>query len=95
MLTNSKVLNDIAHTDPGKVGRTMLLSNGFSPDTNAAFYRNAYTGKGWQVINDYRMEKTDTRGSVLVMKNGLREMTVTSTKQGDATHVLLNFMSQP
>ena len=95
MMTGSKVVNNIAHSDGGKVGRTVLLSNGFSPDTNAVFYRNAYAGRGWQVLNDYRMERSDDRGSVVVMKNGLREMTVTATKQGDNTQVLLNFMSQP
>ncbi len=95
MMTGSNVINDIAHRDGGKIGRTVLLSNGFSPDTNATFYRNAYTGLGWQVVNNYRMEKPGIRGNVLVLKNGLREISVTSTKQGDESQVLLNFVNQP
>jgi hypothetical protein len=95
MMTGSNVINDIAHRDGGKIGRTVLLSNNFSPDTNATFYRNAYTGQGWQVLNHYRLEKPGSRGDVLVMKNGLREMSVTSVRQGEATQVLLNFVNQP
>lgn len=95
MMTGSNVVNDIGHRDGAKSGRTVLLSNGFSPETNATFYRNAYTGMGWQVVNHYRLEKSGARGDVLVMKNGLREMSVTATRQGEDTQVLLNFASQP
>ena len=95
MMTGSNVVNDIAHKDGNKIGRSVLLSNGFSPETNASFYRNAYTGQGWQVLNHYRLEKPGARGDVLVMKNGQREMNVTATRQGENTQVLLNFMSQP
>lgn len=95
MMTGSKVANDIAHLDGGKIGRTVLLSNGFSPDTNATFYRNAYTGQGWQVLSHHRMEKADSRGDVLVLKNGLREISVTTLRQGEQTQVLLNFVNQP
>jgi hypothetical protein len=95
MMTGSNVINDIAHKDGGKVGRTLLITNGFSAETNATFYRNAYTGNGWKVITDYNMEKTASRGNVLVMKSGLREVSITATRTGEGAQVLLNFVNQP
>lgn len=95
MMTGSNVVNDIAHNDSGKTARTVLLSNGFSPEANASFYRNAYTGQGWQVISHKRFEKPGGRGDVLVMKDGLREVSVTAIRLGADTQVLLNFVDSP
>lgn len=95
MLTGSNIVNDIAHNDSGKAARTVLLTNGFSPETNATFYRNAYTGKGWQVLTHHRFEKPGGRGDVLVMQDGLREISMTALRMGGDTQVLLNFVDKP
>jgi hypothetical protein len=95
MMTGSNVVNDLAHSDAGKVARTVLLTNKFSPETNADFYRNAYTGKGWQVVTHHRFDKPGSRGDVLVMKDGLREVSITTMRQNEDTQVLLNFVDTP
>lgn len=95
MMTGSNIVNDIAHNDAGKIARTVLLTNKFSPEANAGFYRDAYTGQGWQVVAHHRFEKPSGRGDVLVMKDGLREVSVTSLRLDADTQVLLNFVDNP
>lgn len=95
MLPGSTVLNDIAHNDAGKTARTVVLKNGFSPAANADFYRRNLGDLGWRVTNHYRMEKPDQKGDVMVLKNGLRELSVTMTRAGNESNVLLNYVDQP
>lgn len=95
MLPGSTVLNDIAHNDAGKTARTVVLKNSFSPAANADFYRRNLGDLGWRVTNHYRMEKPDQKGDVMVLKNGLRELSVTMTRAGNESNVLLNYVDQP
>jgi hypothetical protein len=89
------VLNDLAHNDGGKTARTVLLRNGFSTTTNADFYRRNLGDLGWRVTNHYRLDQPNQKGDVLVMKNGVREVSVTATRQGKESNVLLNYVDQP
>ena len=95
MLPGSTVLNDIAHNDAGKTARTVVLKNGFSPAANADFYRRNLGDLGWRVTNHYRMAQPDRNGDVMVLKNGLRELSVTMTRAGNESNVLLNYVDQP
>lgn len=95
MLPGSAVLNDLAHNDGGKTARTVLLRNGFSTTTNADFYRRNLGDLGWRVTNHYRLDQPNQKGDVLVMKNGVREVSVTATRQGKESNVLLNYVDQP
>lgn len=95
MLPGSTVLNDIAHNDAGKTARTVVLKNSFSPAANADFYRRNLGDLGWRVTTHYRMEKPDQKGDVMVLKNGLRELSVTMTRAGNESNVLLNYVDQP
>ena len=96
-MTGSTILNDITHNDDGgKTARTVLLTNGFSPGANAVFYKNALTGKGWQALSGHEMTTRTGRGSVMIFKNGLQEVSVTAMRDGsDNTQVLLNFVDRP
>lgn len=95
MLPGSTVLNDIAHNDAGKIARTVVLKNTYSPTANADFYRRNLGDLGWRVTNHYRMEKPGQNGDVMVLKNGLRELSITLTRQGSESNVLLNYVDQP
>lgn len=95
MLPGSTVLNDIAHNDAGKTARTVVLKNGFSPAANADFYRRNLADLGWSVTNHYRLEQPKQNGDVMVLKNGLRELSVTMTRDGKESNVLLNYVDQP
>lgn len=95
MLPGSTLINDIAHNDAGKTARTVALKNGFSPAANADFYRRNLGDLGWTVTNHYRMEKPNVNGDVMVLKNGLRELSITMTRDGRESNVLLNYVDQP
>jgi len=95
VMTGTEILNDITHNDDGKTARTVLLTNSFSPGANATFYQNDFTGKGWQILSSKEMTTQKGRGSVTVFSKGLREVSVTSVREGPDTHVLLNFVDSP
>jgi len=95
MLPGSKIIGDIVHNDPGKSARTVVLRNGFSPAANADFYRRNLGDLGWVVTNHSRMSKPDQGGDVMVLKNGLRELSVTLTREGSESNVLLNYVDRP
>jgi hypothetical protein len=95
MLPGSRVVNDLAHNDAGKTARTLLLKNGFSSETNADFYRKNLGEQGWQVLSQQRGSDKDMRGDLLIMKKGVREVSVTVTQAGKESTVVLNYVDQP
>jgi hypothetical protein len=95
MLTNSTVLNDIEHRDSGKTGRTIVLTNGFSPGANAEFYRQRLEGDGWRSISDSEMKTAKGPGIAMVMKRDLAELSLVITRKGQTTTVLANFLDNP
>jgi hypothetical protein len=95
-MSGSTILNDITHNDDfGKTARSVLLSNGFSPSANATFYQNALAGQGWQMLSGHEMGTRTGDASVMVFKNGAREVSVTAMRDGGDTHVLLNYVDRP
>lgn len=95
MLSGSKVINDIEHRDDGKTARTVVLSNTFSAETNAGFYRQSFTDQGWQAISSYQMNTSKGPGITLVMKRGLAEASLVITNRGQHTTVLANLVDKP
>jgi hypothetical protein len=95
MLPGTRVVNDLAHNDAGKTARTLLLKNGFSSETNADFYRKNFGEQGWQVLSQQRGSDKDMRGDVLIMKKGVREVSVTATQSGKESTVVVNYVDQP
>jgi hypothetical protein len=51
-MRGSTVFNDIESKDIGKRGRTLQLSNTYSVESNANFYRDHFTNQGWAVDMD-------------------------------------------
>ncbi len=95
MLSGSKVINDIEHSDDGKSARTLLLSNSFSPQSNADFYRQTLADQGWRPISSYQMETKNGPGITVVMKRGLAEASLVITRSGTQTTVLANMVDRP
>ena len=60
-MRGSYVINDIQSKDIGKQGRTLQLSNQFSVEHNANFYRNHYTNLGWGIDLDQTVSGGDTQ----------------------------------
>lgn len=60
-MRGSYIINDIHSKDIGKRGRTLQLSNEFSVENNANFYRDHYTNKGWGTDMDQAVSGGDTQ----------------------------------
>lgn len=95
MMSGSTVINDIDHRDGGKTARTLLLSNGFSAETNASFYRQNLGDQGWKTVSSYQMTTKKGPGITLVMKRGLAEASLVITREGQQTFVLANLVDNP
>jgi hypothetical protein len=97
MMSGSNVVNDFIHRDPGKPARTILLMNGFSPATNADYYRRVMAGDGWRIIADQAvpMRGGNGEGYALTLKRGLNEASMTISRSGGGSSVLVNVMDNP
>jgi len=96
MMTGSNVINDIDHFDPGKRARTIFFTNEFSPDANAGFYRRVLGGEGWRIVVDHELPVGGNRTAyVMTLKRGAAETSMSITRNGESTTVLVNLMDRP
>ena len=94
-MNGSRILNDIDHFDAGKTGRTILLTNSYSPDANLNFYRRAMADDGWTALIDRPVEGSKGISHVLVMKRGYHEANLTISPGKAGTNVLATFVDKP
>jgi hypothetical protein len=95
MMSGSTVINDIEHRDDGKNARTILLSNTFSAQSNADFYRQNLADQGWKMISSYQITTGKGPGITLVMKRDLAEANLVITRSGSQTTVLATLVDKP
>lgn len=96
MMSGSNVINDIDHFDPGKRARTIFFTNDFSPDANAGFYRRVLPGEGWRIVVDHELPVGGNRTAyVMTLKRGTAETSMSITRSGESTNVLVNLMDRP
>lgn len=97
-MAGSTILNDIDHYDSGKTGRTIMLTNTYSPDANLNFYRRTMADDGWSPIMDRQVGGSKGISHVLVLKRGYHEanLTISPGKAGTSgTNVLATFVDKP
>lgn len=97
-MAGSTILNDIDHYDSGKTGRTIMLTNSYSPDANLNFYRRTMADDGWSAIMDRPVGGSKGISHVLVLKRGYHEanLTISPGKAGTSgTNVLATFVDKP
>jgi len=95
MMSGSTVLNDLGHNDDGRTARTIMLSNGFSTDANADFYRQSLGEQGWKTVSDNRMHTRNGPAAVIVMKREGAETSLVITRKGQTSIVLGNLIDNP
>ncbi|HTH43983.1 MAG TPA: hypothetical protein VL528_02770 [Oxalicibacterium sp.] len=95
MMSGSTIINDIEHRDDGKNARTILLSNTFSAQSNADFYRQNLADQGWKMISSYQITTGKGPGITLVMKRDLAEANLVITRSGAQTTVLATLVDRP
>jgi hypothetical protein len=95
MMSGSNVINDIDHFDPGKRGRTLLFVNEFSTDANAGFYRRVLMSDGWNIVQDHALPLTGNRTAyVMTLRRGAAETSMSITRNGESTTVLVNLVDR-
>ena len=86
MMQNSNVLNDVKSTDKGKSARTLQISNAFSIDANASYYRNHYANSGWTALMDENSNNT----WVQTFKNGRDQIQLIIRRDDGVTIIIAN-----
>jgi hypothetical protein len=95
MMSGSTIINDIEHRDNGKNARTLLLSNTFSAESNADFYRRNLADQGWAMVSSYQLTTSKGPGITIVMKRGLAEANLVISRSGANTMILATMVDKP
>ena len=87
--SNSTVISDIRHDDPGQAARTAVIKNNLSVSANVSYYRNQYAD--WREDAD----RAVSDGRVHALRYTRGRDTVTITIQGDRaeSEVVINEVS--
>lgn len=88
MMQGSRILNNLATSDPGKKAQVMLLSNTYSVTGNGTFYKDYFVGQGWQQVTEDK--KVDSQ--VLVFHKGADEAHLVISRQQGATQIVINLV---
>jgi hypothetical protein len=95
MPQSTHVINDIAHNDVGKTGRTLLMQNDLSIEGNAVFYRDNMADQGWTVMGEQRVNTPRGPGIVLDLKRELEQGQLTISRSDGHSYVLFHYMDRP
>jgi len=87
----STVLDDQQHKDPHKTGRTLMLSNSISVNSNSSYYINHYTSRGWKLTGD--TQASQMKGRVLQLQKGRQALNLTISKMYGKTFVVANMVT--
>jgi hypothetical protein len=52
MLAQSRVISNTESSDPGTSGKTIIIENGFSTQSNVSFYESRLGEQGWKMTRD-------------------------------------------
>lgn len=88
---DSRVVNDVETTDPGKKGRTLMISNDLGLDSNVIFYRNWYKDRGWTVMMDKALGE---HMHTFSFKNGGEGVNLVVVEGGDKTAVTAQLVEE-
>lgn len=96
-MSDSIVMSDITHRDPGKNARTIMLVNAFSPDANADFYRRTIGNDGWVLITDNAipMQGSNRRSYAFTFRRGQEETSMAIAQTANGSSVLVNWVDKP
>lgn len=96
-MNGSVVYNDMQSNDSGKMGRTLLMKNDYSPRSNAEFYRNSMRADGWLPVSEQSMETLKGQQMVQVWRRGVAEANVVIGQSPGVggTQVVVNTVDRP
>jgi hypothetical protein len=88
MMSGSVVINDLASSDIGRSGRTLLINNGYSVQGNANYYRDHYKSKGWMTVIDQSADAATNH--VLLFQSGSSSVSLTIDTGEQGTNIVVN-----
>lgn len=89
MMSGSRLLDDQLSNDVGKTGRVLLIRNGFSPRSNAIFYRKHYQRQGWELLMN-ETTRPRQRGYALLFRKAHQTVGFTINEMQGQTLVVAN-----
>lgn len=92
-MSGTSVVDVQVSNDPGKKGRTILMTNNYSVKSNHDFYRGHYKKKGWRIIMDEQTEPRHGSYAMYVSK-GSATVTLSIKKIDGKTAVVANEVKQ-
>jgi hypothetical protein len=92
MMSGSQVINNFAHHDIGRRGRTIFITNKFSITGNAEYYRNHYTGQGWTPVMDQSPDQGGSQAFLFKRGDQTVSMTINQGEEG-VTNIIVNDVS--
>jgi hypothetical protein len=87
-MSGSQVLSDQTHNDLTKTGRTLVINNNFSVNSNGQFYRNHYQSQGWQLVADSKGSRL--KGAAMTFTKGRQILSLTINQVNSSTSVVAN-----
>ena len=87
---DSHVIQEVKHDDPGKKGRTLVLANSHSVDSNISFYRNHFRGEGWNIESDYELAAGKMHS--MVFKSNREQINIMVMGDSSETRIVINFV---
>lgn len=87
-MRGSNVLNSTLSDDPGFSGQTLVIQNDFSANSNANFYKNHFTQKGWSLDQDLASDRNTRR--LLRLTNAGQEISLIIHEQKGTTQIVAN-----
>lgn len=84
-MNGSKVVNDLTSHDPGKKGRSIMIVNDFSVQSNSDFYRQYYSDRNWSQLIDLPQQG----GQVLAFRHFGKEAHLVINENFGSTQIVL------
>jgi len=84
-MNGSKVVNDLTSHDPGKKGRSVMIVNDFSVQSNSNFYRQYYSDRNWSQLIDLPQQG----GQVLAFRHFGKEAHLVINENFGSTQIVL------
>tara|TARA_R110001592_G_C13189889_1_gene752291 strand:+ start:3749 stop:4438 length:690 start_codon:yes stop_codon:yes gene_type:complete len=85
-MNTTEVLSDIKSQDIYQEGRTLIMENSFSVQSNINFYRDYYLKRGWNDITQGQVSSTNM--AVMIMNKNKHELNLTFNRAENRTHIV-------
>jgi len=85
-MRGSRVINQVTSRDPWKRGRTLVITNRFSVQSNANFYRNHFRNRGWTT----KMDQALGPAHVFTFRQADGEVNLVISEADTGTQIVVN-----